>query len=1306
MASAPSLALRRSTNRFWPSRLVETTVALVAKQRLKLLLLVLVALVRWARRRAEQEFPLTLSLRARRRLADDAKKLGRQQEGVDAELRNFLRACFSAASRVASSEVRTEERLVVSASSSRGRECQLVCFASQRFSQLRALWGLDEGRYCASLSEQLQGGSRQTTGKSGSLSWTTADSTLVLKSIQRSELQTLLKGLARYEQHFSSNRNSLLSRFYGAYELQAERHRVTFVVMNSVFACSLEPHVVYDLKGTSEDRWVKPRPGVVLKDLNFADQIIGIPDLKKKAELMHAIKRDTQFLRNLNVMDYSLCLGVYYCAENALPSSEQITRPAGISSSLAVLPGFQPKYQCTLVRNQAAQRVVYFIGIIDILQEYTFVKALSHAVKAVSLGWVHEIDTAPPVYYARRFKTSFCGKVQTFREPEDRATRFVRRLRLGIDNGTVPCPTFATASDATDAVAVTLDEAVDFAVRCGGHLLMHRKGWLRSGLEEVEAFLDMDRHALIFQEMARRPFRERRPTSAIACYKIRRVYLSIVCHRPRDRYCSACSAQVKVEAEPPEVRCFTVEADDEEPLRFTAPSRRQAKLWVTALEASAGYVEANVEDVKEAAATVVGCRSFGDSGTDTVAPAVRAAVLGSLDCLLSQWEVQQVVCSARNARLGMLEPYLLGPEAERRWQKRRLKWIFSFVDMEGTGMLSPPKVSLLWREMNINANEGHNVLNAFLREEREGRRAGGGRQIGAGRVVQLADWVRLLRLVDAAYVRAVQSCVGGFLTQCHRRCFNKEASTEAAWNPLFADDVTVPADDLARFFTEVQQVWPPPSPQQVQRLASRLAPPLVTKQHSLSLAAFAQLLCSPGNALVDPAKRPVFQDMTQPLSAYFIETSHNTYLEGNQLSSRSSVLRYVEVLRQGCRSVEVDVWDGAEGEPVVKHGYTVTTEVLFQDVIQAIADHAFVASEYPVIISIEQHCSARQRLRQGEVMTELLGEQLLRPPWDEERGCIAFERVKPISPWSAKRRFLVKSSLGCCERCRGTLPGYDRCIALPTRKLLHKLLESEKTPPDPRSEDCEAMCEPLSSPRSPSSRALGCSCHVASGTATKVQKLEKSVGQEALRRWNSNYLSRVYPEGTRIGSGNVDPLPMWLCGVQMVAMNYQTSDTGLLLNEGLFRNYNGGCGYVLKPPGLQPSASPQPGTPDLPAAGKRLRLVVCCGHRLPRPEGSSSVSPPAVTVGLEPGAQISQTPCVSQDGYHPVFNHEVELLISESPLHILMFEVRDSQTSRLMARNAVTLDAVREGFRWLALQSTNGNTIPHCGLLLFVQFLS
>lgn len=56
-----------------------------------------------------------------------------------------------------------------------------------------------------------------------------------------------------------------------------------------------------------------------------------------------------------------------------------------------------------------------------------------------------------------------------------------------------------------------------------------------------------------------------------------------------------------------------------------------------------------------------------------------------------------------------------------------------------------------------------------------------------------------------------------------------------------------------------------------------------------------------------------------------------------------------------------------------------------EDVVQAIADHAFVASEYPLVISIEQHCCALQRVRQGQIMEELLGEQLLRPPWDEQR---------------------------------------------------------------------------------------------------------------------------------------------------------------------------------------------------------------------------------------------------------------------------------------------------------------------------------
>jgi len=594
--------------------------------------------------------------------------------------------------------------------------------------------------------------------------------------------------------------------------------------------------------------------------------------------------------------------------------------------------------------------------------------------------------------------------------------------------------------------------------------------------------------------------------------------------------------------------------------------------------------------------------------------------------------------------------------------------MFSFVEGKRGAGLSADSVKALWRDLNIDSHEGARALARFLKSSRTERRG--------ERIIRLPDFQRMLQDIEALHTEAVYASVA------RTGHFDEEGG-----------EGRISSERLAAFLGDVQKISPRPTAAQVERLLGLLDAPLVAPGLVLTHEGLAQLLCSPGNSLIDPAARTVFQDMTQPLSSYLIETSHNTYLEGNQLSSRSSVLRYVEVLRAGCRSVEVDVWDGANGEPIVKHGYTMTTEALFHDVIAAIADHAFVASEYPVIVSIEQHCSAPQLAKQGEILMQVLGDRLFTPPWDEEERSIDWDRMATVSPWSARGRILIKSSTSGSAG----VSMYDRCVALPTKKLSQGEKRALRCDGREESEDTASDSQPRHA------------CQVNSMSASKLLKLREAAGEESLRAWNADHLTRTYPEGRMITSSNVDPLPLWACGVQMVALNYQTPDRAMLLSEGLFRSYNGGCGYVLKSPMLLGRGEPR--------RRRRLRVRVCCGHRLPRTEASQEDEPeaierpdadassPVVEVGLEPGGQRSQSRPAARDGFHPVFNHDADFDVAGAPLQILTFEVRDTAPgARPIARRSVALDAVREGFRWLPLRSTSGHTLPHSGLLVHVEF--
>uniref|UniRef100_A0A8C2YVR8 Phosphoinositide phospholipase C n=1 Tax=Cyclopterus lumpus TaxID=8103 RepID=A0A8C2YVR8_CYCLU len=183
-------------------------------------------------------------------------------------------------------------------------------------------------------------------------------------------------------------------------------------------------------------------------------------------------------------------------------------------------------------------------------------------------------------------------------------------------------------------------------------------------------------------------------------------------------------------------------------------------------------------------------------------------------------------------------------------------------------------------------------------------------------------------------------------------------------------------DDLARFL-ETEQKMTKVTKDHCLEIINKFEPCSENqKEGVLGIDGITNYTRSPAGDIFNPEHYNVNQDMNQPLCNYFIASSHNTYLMGDQLMSQSRVDMYAWVLQAGCRCVEVDCWDGQDGEPIVHHGYTLTSKILFKDVIETINKYAFVKSDYPVILSIENHCSVLQQKKMAQYLTEILGDKL------------------------------------------------------------------------------------------------------------------------------------------------------------------------------------------------------------------------------------------------------------------------------------------------------------------------------------------
>ncbi|KAM8916001.1 1-phosphatidylinositol 4,5-bisphosphate phosphodiesterase beta-2 [Spinachia spinachia] len=580
----------------------------------------------------------------------------------------------------------------------------------------------------------------------------------------------------------------------------------------------------------------------------------------------------------------------------------------------------------------------------------------------------------------------------------------------------------------------------------------------------------------------------------------------------------------------------------------------------------------------------------------------------------------------------------------------------------------------------------------------------------------------------------------------------------------YSNKPTMTRENFTKFLNEKQrdsrhneELFPRLRQDQIKALMDKYEPVASNANRNLiSPEGLLFFLMGPETSVVMQDTLARSQDMTQPIPHYFIKSSHNTYLTAGQFSGVSSPEMYRQCLLSGCRCLELDCWKGKppDEEPIITHGFTMTTEILFKDVIEAIAESAFKTSQYPVILSFENHVdSVKQQEKMANYCKTIFGDALLTDPLDKYP-------LKPgqqiPSPSELMGKILIKNKKGSHEKpaqakktsaaatdqpaataapaVEPNAPSHDPADPAGPAACSQENPEGDTAAEDAEEqEDTEEQDEEKMKTSDEGTAGQEVTAYEAMSSLVNYIQPNKFVSFDNARKKNKSYvissfvetrgeamisktavefveynkrqMSRIYPKGTRMDSSNYSPRPFWNVGCQMVALNYQTMDFPMQLNMALFE-FNGRTGYLLKHDVMRRSDKKfDPFCDKIDTViASTLTIKIYSGQFLSDKSVKTGVEVELIGLPGDPKKKYRTRWCTTPNAINPVWNEEPfvfeKILIPEmASLRIVVHE----ENGKFLGHRIIPLDAIQSGFHHICLHSESNMPLTLPALFVYIE---